>query len=138
MDNLSKCPICGSEEEVMWSPTRFRVWCGNCGFVGPREISIEKGKEAYNTLCRELEVGKAVLERVPDGWEVRDHGPYITHPPGEDAELIYPLKPIPEPPDPIEVLRRWQEIDHATISDGKYLQLRKDTIAALKAERKEQ
>jgi len=136
MDNLSKCPICGSEEEVMWSPTRFRVWCGNCGFVGPREISIEKGKEAYNTLCRELEVGKAVLAEMPDGWEVRDHGPYITHPPGEDAELIYPLKPIPEPPDPIEVLEDLRK--RATAEHGHMLNEFDATIAALKAERKEQ
>jgi len=135
MDNLSKCPICGCKAN--WSGPKFFVWCEKCGFRCQDIDTEEEMLIIWNTLCRQIEVGKAVLAVVTQ--DERLTGEVYASCSGLIHVITEPI-PVPDP-DPIEVLERCQPIvadyysgwanprDLPDVIDA--------TIAALKAERKE-
>ncbi len=77
MIELSKCPTCagGDIRKNCLHGNKNKLWrfCVNCGFVGPMDSDCDT---AWNTLCAEIEVGRAVLEfllKKQEFVQVSDH-----------------------------------------------------------------
>ena len=96
MTEPAKCPICGMDVE--WDE-QFGWECIDDGFSGPR-MAMESVSPtniatlAWNTLCEQIRVGKAILAVKPDDHEFLGEHPYF-----EVGGMVYwKTQPIPEPP----------------------------------------
>jgi len=103
MNDLKKCPICGGAMD--WSGPRYFVWCANCGFRGSANKSFKEATEVYNRLCEEVEVGRAMLYRVPDGCRLTEE------PKTGQWRIIWDFESVPAPPltkdDVLRECRDW-------------------------------
>lgn len=137
---LEKCPICESTgfiDSTHVGRSRSNLIYGRCssnhGCLCARgQKTLELAATAWNQLCDWIRIGRAASTQIPMGRQpiaYRFFGelsgrPYVII----ELESI----PLPAPPiNPLDVLRRWREADLGSVSDGAYLQLRKDRDAAL-------
>ena len=65
---LSKCP-CGGAVKISGGTKRFG-WCYICGMSGPDKTTEDEAALAWNEMCEQIRVGKAVFEAIPEGWEL--------------------------------------------------------------------
>ena len=116
---LAKCPLSG---------------CGGvCGFRTPRRATNAEMLDMRNSLCEDIRVGRLISDVL--GTREIDGIPEIncaSGSPGPEYLRVWLQGKAPKL-NKDDVLRRWRAADFTTISDGKFLQLCKDTDVVLEA-----
>ena len=86
MSELRECPFCGKEMQRHDDcGDENTVWCGNCGAIGPNDLTPALADRMWN-LRRPEDSLRAKIQSMLH--EVQKHQPVGSPPPGDEQMLI--------------------------------------------------
>ena len=119
MNELSKCPVCGSKTLMANHRITHRVGCisATCHLCGPLRESPEEAVEAWGELCEEIRLGRIMYKILGTTYRINSEKLEMSTDDEFGTYLKMALEPIAQPLSKNDVLRECAEVIRNGITD---------------------